>query len=439
MKTTLLFYIFSLFSGNLFSQQISFKPALFNEFRISDLKYTYTEDFNSDGVMDYYGYLYNSFQYNLKLGYDSSIINGYHKVLRNKDGTIRKKYRIEREIIPSGIFDINKDGRKDLLFGTKDSISILYRIDTFNHIEKLIHHCKKCLTFENNVVDMNNDGLLDIVSKRVTDSNFYYILYQMPGDTFIPVYFKNYCTPYMSDPVFTSRLHVGDFNHDGKKDLVSYSNYFYSKIYIYLQQDSGKFNVVSRQLPGSAISLAVLDNNHDGWDDILVELGDNPDMANQKLVLIPQMNTGITNQQYIYNYSDNMSGGSSSDERLYVDDMNCDGYPEVYRFRGDCEWKVYVHDTKIDTTYSNQTPINFSQTPETYNYSSLIMGLPGVFDWDGDGKNDFITIGKAKPTNIDYEFIYFKNNSVDDNTTLQYLSYKIDTVLSLTKKIVMKT
>ena len=94
MKTTLLFYIFSLFSGNLFSQQISFKPALFNEFRISDLKYTYTEDFNSDGVMDYYGYLYNSFQYNLKLGYDSSIINGYHKVLRNKDGTIRKKYRI---------------------------------------------------------------------------------------------------------------------------------------------------------------------------------------------------------------------------------------------------------------------------------------------------------------------------------------------------------
>jgi hypothetical protein len=229
---------------NLFSQQIAFRPTNENFFKDKILfsKGNFTEDFNNDGVKDYYAYLFKSNKDDSNFIYDSTLIEGYYRIIRNANGSIREKKLIMKGyFVPTIIADFNKDGRLDLVFSySDDSIKIYYRKDSMNDDIKLIYH-SNLLSVENYGIDMNNDGMLDIVGKNVNLKNTFFILYQIPGDTFRIDTLKNLIQPNIYNSHVYAHLKIGDFNSDGKKDFLIYSYEVCNYFGVYLQQDSGKF------------------------------------------------------------------------------------------------------------------------------------------------------------------------------------------------------
>ena len=430
-----LFY-FSILSKSQSSNQIAFKRVHLNDPFITAC--IYTEDFNADGVMDFYGALYQGDPKNMGGPlFDPSIVNnGFYMVIRRANGTHLYRKRIIGYFRGYELYDFNNDGKKDLMATGIDSIYIYYRVDSFNHSVKSIG-VKGRPAADHIVTDMNNDGLLDIVSASTNvDSQYFYILYQTPNGDFNAKFLPNYCYSLNDAVKSQARLLIGDLNHDGKKDLMCYSPVFYNKLYFYFQQDSITFSTSTRSIPGSSICAAILDNNHDGRDDILIEFGDNYDLKNQKLLLIPQTPVGFTSLQYLYTYSDNYYNGGYLDvikeRRLIVDDLNCDGYPEVYRFDNQADYRVYIHDTKFDTTYDNPKHINLSLPFGNFNVNTNMGKWYPFNDFDGDGKKDLIIYGYIRKDENDtetdpYSCLIFKNVSINDQSTKVLLSTSMDT------------
>ncbi|MBK7959576.1 MAG: VCBS repeat-containing protein [Bacteroidetes bacterium] len=89
---------------------------------------------------------------------------------------------------------------------------------------------------------------------------------------------------------------TGDFNSDGKTDFVTYSTELDTRMCLYIQKDSGSFDIQIKYLPGYVQALKVVDNNHDGKDDIVVDIASNWASNNRRILVYPQSNNGITSQ-----------------------------------------------------------------------------------------------------------------------------------------------
>ena len=434
MKKTLLI-LFSLITNiNCHSQQIAFKPSDEFSYQKNKIKLwdprIFTEDLNNDGVQDYYAYLSKGYVGDSDTTlYDISIDDGYYRVIRNSDGSIRTKIKLKGDVVgPCALEDFNNNGKKDLLYVNRDTMLILYRTDAINHLEKVIASKKKFFSLDNIVSDINNDGLLDIVNSYVSFKNQFYVFYQMQGDSFRFDTLINLIQPNIYGSEKSAKLKIGDFNHDGKKDFLIYSYTQNYTLGLYIQQDSGKFMPFYRYLPNRLHSIAVLDYNHDGWDDILTEVIDTKDSL--RIIAIPQTINGITSLQYTYYNSDNYDQGSfsSGDRRLTVQDLNCDGYPEVIRFGENCDTRCYIYDTKYDTTFSNLIPLNLSQKFGIQAYEGL---GDNFFDYNGDGRVDLFGAFAVKNKFQQKKFMIFKNVSINDNTSLTMISSIRDTLNSI--------
>lgn len=423
----LIFYFFILLKG--YSQQIAFKPS--DEFSYQKNKIQisgpsiFMEDVNNDGILDYYAYLSKGYVGDSDTTFfDTSVVEGYYCVIRNADGSIRARKMLKGDFLgPTALVDFNNDGKKELLYINRDTMSIIYRIDSLSHTEKVIASAKNFFRTNSVVADINNDGLLDIVNNLVSFKNQFYIYYQVQADSFRLDTLSNPILKNIYNSQQAAQLKIGDFNSDGKKDFLIYSDNNYNRLEFYMQQDSGKFAKSSRSLVSGLNAVAVLDYNHDGRDDILVELELNKDSI--AMLAIPQTTNGITSFQNFYRLADNINSGYSGDKRLTVCDLNCDGYPEVIRFGQDCDVRLYIYETKFDTTFSKLTPLNLSQKIGIQNYEGSGNSF---FDFNGDNRLDLLGAFSLPKGSQKKKFTIFKNISINDQTNLSVISIRKDTL-----------
>ena len=166
MKKTLLILFGLITNINCHSQQIAFKPSDEFSYQKNKIKLwdprIFTEDLNNDGVQDYYAYLSKGYVGDSDTTlFDITIDDGYYRVISNIDGSIRTKIKIKGDVIgPCALEDFNKDGKKDLLYVNSDTVLILYRTDSINHLEKVVASSKNFFSLSNIVSDINNDGII---------------------------------------------------------------------------------------------------------------------------------------------------------------------------------------------------------------------------------------------------------------------------------------
>jgi hypothetical protein len=165
--------------------------------------------------------------------------------------------------------------------------------------------------------------------------------------------------------------------------------------------------------------------NHDGREDIVAEVRDNKD--NLKILVIPQLVSGISPQHYTYTNGSNFYYNGLNENRWLVTDWNCDGYNEVILRNEYCTNVVSMIDTKYDTTFSNLRNFNLSQrigfVPKDKLYYS-------IYDWDGDNKLD-VVVQTIKQWATNSTYLLCKNISINDQTSLTLINRNRDTLPAL--------
>jgi hypothetical protein len=180
---------------------------------------------------------------------------------------------------------------------------------------------------------------------------------------------------------------VGDFNNDGKLDVVSMENpggYF--EIDVALGNGDGTFQpvLVQNLFPGNQhthYAMAVGDFNGDGNLDLAVWGIYAPNNASEVMIFLGNGNGTFT-------YSNTYTAPNSSDytettNSLYVADFNGDGHLDLAaltQYNG-----VYIYLGKGDGTF--QTAVGYSTVDPNHPNNYIAAGM-AVGDLNGDGKPD---------------------------------------------------
>jgi hypothetical protein len=222
-----------------------------------------TSDFNNDGVLDFAAAF--SFEINVMLG--------------NGDGTFRHRSFATRNYVETGAIasgDFNGDGNADLVFAADPKgppFQLEVRLGngdgTFRGGSRFGHFP---IVYSSDLVvgDFNDDGKLDVVSIQPADQTLLLFLGNGNG-TF--QHAKNYPPPDNGAPV---ELVAGDFNGDGKLDLVveSFNGQRLGLLSLFVGNGDGTFQKprkITGVSPGSCgfgHTLQVSDFNGDGILDV---------------------------------------------------------------------------------------------------------------------------------------------------------------------------
>jgi FG-GAP-like repeat len=160
-------------------------------------------------------------------------------------------------------------------------------------------------------------------------------------------------------------LDVGDFNGDGKPDLVYYGTP--AEVEILFNQGGGKFGNPKRIQSGEAVeganTLAVGDLDQDGRDDLAL-------IALNELILIHQTAPGVLTEP------ERIPHTATTPRMVKIQDLNGDGRPDLVILDGGADHPIHVrfatHDKKLgpEQRFAIESPraITFGQ----------IDGKPGV-------------------------------------------------------------
>jgi len=250
------------------------------------------------------------------------------------------------------------------------------------------------------VGDFNHDGKMDFVVAHqlssTVDQNFELIPYLGNGDgTFV----KGSPIPFTGDaPGWPGGVYVGDFNGDGKPDVIvrltSNSVYGGRNGFEFLGNGDGTFQLPSTVLSGSD-QVAVADLNHDGITD-LVEyrdpLSDYPNLSTPKVVIhlgqrdgsLPVSSTyePFTGYQIIGTFPT-----SANTRPAWIGDFNGDGNLDLALFMryatGNAGEVVQFLTGNGDGTFTPSYTVSRLQTSALPQNSA---------DLDGDGKDDMIQL-----------------------------------------------
>ncbi|WP_460595444.1 FG-GAP repeat domain-containing protein [Geomonas sp. Red276] len=190
------------------------------------------------------------------------------------------------------------------------------------------------------VADLNNDGRQDVV---FTTDNGIGVMYQNAAGTLDPMVF--YASNHQS---FSNayKLKTGDFNHDGRTDVVSIDWGTQSQdVDVYLQNGGGTLNTpVSYTVThGGWDKLAVGDVNGDGMTDIVVMSGQ---------LLLPNVGVLIQRADGTFDPAVYHSvGGNELTTGVAVGDVNGDSLQEIAVVYGGNAGRLAIFPQNSDTVF----------------------------------------------------------------------------------------
>jgi len=311
-------------------------------------------DFNRDGKLD------------LAVGNMTS--SNVSVLLGNGDGTFRSAVDYSTDIGPSSVAvgDFNGDGKLDLVTANSgatagaspNSVSVLLG-NGDGTFQAAVNYGTGSGPMTVAVGDFNGDGKLDLVTANSSSNNVSVLLGNGDGTFQAAVNYGSVPEPFA--------IATGDFNHDGKLDLAVTSD-IGGSVSVLLGKGDGTFQApVNYSVGLTATSLAAGDFNGDGKLDLAVAT----DSSNNVSVLL---GNGDGTFQPAVNY-----GVGVSPRALALGDFNGDG-------------KI---DLVTANTYSNNVSVLFGNGDGTFqasvDYPSGSFPQPqslAVGDFNGDGRLD---------------------------------------------------
>ncbi len=265
--------------------------------------------------------------------------------------------------------DLNNDGKVDLATGSV----ILLNDGNANFTVR-----SNSDSLSNNFVlaDFNGDGIVDEASPGdISDFN-------TPAySTFVVAYgtgSANFIVPtYLQGIGNTSQTITGDFNNDGRQDIVTGNGGFsFNQIQIAFQNADGSFTVsrisVNSGTANNFTIVAAADFNNDGFLDIATNVA----WARSIVILINNGNGQFTTSGVTLN----SSGFAFSLEYFQPGDFNNDGYTDF----------IALSNSSYLVVLNNGSGGGFTVQPYVSNNSLQGYKTTAVGDFNGDGNQDFV-------------------------------------------------
>ena len=355
-----------------------------------------------------------------------------------------------------GAGDFNNDGLVDLFFGSNQHDNKLYLNIGNLHFNDVTNDAKipedGGWSTGISVVDINNDGLLDIYVCRVGQyetlkSKNQLLICQGIDKNGIPSY-KDMAHEYGLDfSGFSTQAAFFDYDMDGDLDMFllnhsvhengtfkpridfagTYNPLSGDRIY---RNDGNTFTDVTKQTGinstaiGYGLGIAIADINLDGYPDIYV----GNDFHENDYLYINQRNGTFKEEG-----EEELMHTSKYSMGVDIADINNDAYPEIIsldmlpsdpyilkRSLGDDDYDIFMH--KISVGYSHQYPRNdlqYNRRNGLFSEIGLYSGVaatdwswaPLWMDFDNDGLKDlFVSNGIPKRLN-DIDYINFVSNT----------------------------
>lgn len=311
-----------------------------------------TGDFNGDGKPD--------------IAIASEIALGIQIFLGNGDGSLKLPVKVatDMDVFEVAVADFNHDGIPDLIATGEVNNAIIIRVlpgrgdGTFG---PPIDRPGLVSTFGGlAVADFNGDGFLDVATLSGSPT---------ASGMFLHIYFNN-GDGSLRDPVDTflgyqaGGIAVGDFNHDGKPDVVlgRNNNFIIGNVAVLLGNGDGTFQNSANFTAGG--SIAVGDFNQDGIQDF---------------VALPDLFLGNGDGTFRQLKGAVTVDGFNKGGFPHVADMNGDGLPDIVVAQSD---RLSVFLNNGNGTF--KPPAAFS----TGGAWDLVLA-----DFDSDGLPDIATTG----------------------------------------------
>ena len=229
--------------------------------------------------------------------------------------------------------------------------------------------------------DFNGDGKLDLAVTNFGSATVSILLGNGDGT------FQPQTTVSLGGGTGPAGIAVGDFNHDGKADLVT-TNELTSTVSVLLGLGNGEFaSAVSYPVGGLSASVAVADFNNDGKQDLAVASPGNLEIS----IL-------LGNGNGTFQPAVNIPVNGGSPQTVAVADFNGDGKPDMAVGLQD-EATVAIYLGNGDGTFKQPKSYPAGQCNSTHCGPTL-----AVADFNGDGKPDLaspvvtVLLGKGDGT-----------------------------------------
>jgi hypothetical protein len=290
----------------------------------------------------------------------------------NGDGTFGPgmSYQVGSYLTGLAVSDFNGDGKPDLAVSvgsepvTKGGLVIwlnqgdgTFRKDASYHVGESPNGLA--------VADFNGDGASDlaVITSVGTNAALGIMLGNGDGTFQPPVY-------YFAVGAYPTSIAVGDFNGDGKPDLVVTGGY--AAVAILLNRGDGTFKLDHYYYPGGL--LIVADMNGDG----------NADLVLSGSSVIIMLGGGNGTFQHVLHYSLGSRHSLPSPSSVAVADLNGDGKPDLAVTSTD-DSAVLIMLGNGDGTF--QSPVAYA--------ASVSAGSVAVGDFNRDGKLDLVVVGTS--------------------------------------------
>lgn len=271
-------------------------------------------------------------------------------------------------------YDLDLDGRLDILFTHQDSVGIFYGAASGGFAPAVNLYSGE-ITHAVAAGDLNHDGRPDFA---VSNDNvpFMSIFYGSPDGTF-------------SKSEFPVNLHssqdleIGDFNNDQLDDLAFLGSYPVGGLYLSYQQTDGSMSTpsfllpsVQPDLPSTPYSIGVGDLNGDGKTDLVTST---PHNTGANLNLWMQGDNGIMT-------TPSVRPAFHIPEPVEIKDVNCDGFNEI----------VTLHGGWLRMSVYEGAPVGLYNYYHSFGmpyYSHYNVKGMAVDDLNGDGMLDVAAVG----------------------------------------------